>query len=114
MLHVLSWLFVYTLILAALAWSVRPVRGRKWFKIVCLPGTFIAASIQAAAAYLSVAVGFLIYPLRDGEPAFELERDRVPCLSGALFVLLTHAALYVLYLILVAELESGALLDIHS
>ncbi len=114
MLQILSWLLVYTLIQVALGWAVRPLRDRSWFKVLCLPGTLLAASIQSASAFLSVATNFRFSPFRDGEPAFELERDRVPCLSGALFVLLTHAALYVLYLILAAELESAALLDIHS
>src|SRR5688572_25977259 len=104
MFHLLSWLLVYTLILAALGWAVRPVRDRRWFKILLFPGTILASGIQAACALLSVATACRFSPIRDREPSFELERERVPCLGGALFVLLTHATLYFLYVILTLQL----------
>src|SRR5262245_1215023 len=113
MFHLLSWLLVYTLILAALGWAVQPVRDRKWFKVLLFPGTIVAAGIQAGCALLSVATACQFSPLLDGEASFELERERVPCLAGAVFVLLTHSTLYFLYVVLTLQFASSALLEAY-
>ncbi len=111
MFHVLSWLAVYSGLLFGLNRAVGPFRERRWFKVLFFPGTLLAALVQAVPARLCVAPSFEVSLLGEGRPAFDFKEGRVPCLGGALFLLLSQALLYTIWLILAGELDLVACLD---
>jgi len=113
MLDLIAWLGVYTLVLLALGRLARPWRERTWFKVLFFPGTILAAGVQVVAALLSVAGGARISPVGDKAPVFRFDQAKVPCLAGALFILLAHAFLYVIYLVAAAQVESAGLSNLH-
>ncbi len=111
MLHLITWLAIYALVLFALAPAVRSWRETRWFKWIFLPGTLLAVLIQAIAALLCVGRRFELSLWRSGRPAFRMHRENVPWVAGAVFVLLSHLAAYVLFLLAVARVEAIAELE---
>src|SRR5882672_227354 len=112
MFHVLSWLAIYTGFLFAMNRAAGPLRERRWFKILFLPGTLFATLFQAVPARLCVAPTFEVSPAGEGKPAFAFKKDgRVPCLAGALFLLMSQSLLYVVWLFLAEQLQLAGRLD---
>jgi hypothetical protein len=113
MIHILAWFAVYILILYWLGRVLAPWRERSWFKIAFLPGAMLAAVLQTASGLLCLGATCKISPVADRRPTFGLEGGKVPCLAGALFVLLSHFLFYVVFLIFVSQLEGRGLLNAH-
>ena len=112
MFHLLSWLAAYAAILFAMGRLAGGLRRRRWFKLAFFPGTLLAALVQAVPARLCVSPGFEVSPAAEGRPAFAFKEDaRIPCLGGALFLLLSQGLLYVVWLVLAGRLELAGRLD---
>jgi hypothetical protein len=112
MFHLLSWLAVYAAILFAMSRLAGGLRRRRWFKLAFLPGTLLAALVQAVPARLCVSPGFEVSPAAEGRPAFAFKDDaRVPCLGGALFLLLSQCVLYLAWSFAAGQLELPGRLD---
>ena len=110
MLLLLSWLFVYTWVLFALSRVASASRGRQWFKLLFLPGMFLAVVAQSMASRLTVACGYKVALFADKKPPFELEKKELPWLNGALFALVTHGILYVAFVTVALWMEARCLL----
>ncbi len=106
MLDIVAWLVVYALILFGVNWAAEPWRDRLWFKILFLPGTLLAVLVQVAGALLCVGSASRVNLFGDRRPAFAFEKERVPCLAGALFVVVSQTILYTIYLYAATTAES--------
>ncbi len=114
MLLLITWIVIYIFIVLALNKVVRPAQNRAWFKILFFPGTLLAAAVQAVAARLCVGSAYRISLIRDGKAAFEFEKKRLPLLSGALFLLVAHLIIYLLYMSGALFLDSRGVPGIYS
>ena len=114
MVALITWLVVYILILMTLREASRPFRNRTWFKVLFLPGTLLAVVVQSVAAYLALSPRVKVSLLGDRKPAFALQSEKLPCLSGALFVLVKHLLFYILVVVGLVQMESRGLLEIRS
>jgi hypothetical protein len=101
--HVVAWLAVYALILLGINWAVLGIRERRWFKALFLPGTSIAAGVQAVSAWLCLSLPFAVSISGGGKPAFELRPKRAPVLAGGLFLFVSQSILYAMHWIAVTQ-----------
>lgn len=111
MLHIVAWLAVYAVVLFVLGEAVRPYRKQRWFKVLFFPGVLIAVGVQAVASKLCVGGKLKFALLKSGEAALFMTKRDVPCLAGALFVLVSHALFYTLFFITVSRLENAVDFD---
>lgn len=112
MLHLITWLAIYFLLLFGLGRVIRDWRDRTWFKVLFLPGTLIAVLPQAVASLLCLGGACRVSPIGDRRPTFGVDDfSRIPSFAGALFVLLSHLLFYVLFLVGVILLQSGGHLN---
>ncbi len=106
MLDIFAWLLVYILILFGVNRAVEPWRDRLWFKIAFFPGTLLAVLVQAVGALLCVGSASRVNLFGDRRPAFAFEKERVPCLAGALFLIVSQTIFYAIYLYAATTAES--------
>ena len=108
---IVAWLAIYTVLIYVLGLVVRPWRDRSWFKALFLPGILVAIALQKVSAALCLGVPCTISPLEDGRPAFGFDARRVPCLAGALFILVCHFFIYVVFIFSASKLDSAGLVE---
>ena len=111
MLHILAWLAVLTVILFALGEAIRPFRTRHWFKLLFLPGVLLAIAVQGLAAGLCVEARFKSSPLQEGGAAFFMQKNDLPPLVGASFVLVSHTLIFAFFVGMVTLFDSVSALD---
>lgn len=111
MLHILAWLAILTVILFALGEAIRPFRTRHWFKLFFLPGVMLAIGIQGLAARLCVEARYKSAPLHEGEAAFFMQKNDLPPLVGASFVLVSHTLIFAFFVGMVTLFASVSALD---
>lgn len=113
MLSLVTWLAVYTLILYVIGQVVDPWKDRTFFKILFLPGTVLAMILLKLVAILCLGNRCSLSPIGDRCPTFEVDESNVPPLAGVLFILISHALLFVIFLGSATRLEGAGKLDAH-
>lgn len=111
MLHIIAWLGAYVAILLSLGRIAGRWREARWFKCAFFPATCIALGVQSFAAYLCIGGLVKTSPIRGGEPLFAVKRGQVPCFAGALFLVISHSLVYLLFVLTVGQLERMDLID---
>ncbi len=115
MLHLIFWLGVYSLLLLAIAQASGELDRSRVFKLAFFPATIVAVFVQIVAALLTVGRTYQISLFASGKPAFCLQpKKKVPILAGAVFVLVSHAALYALFLAFVTVGEREAQVEVRE
>ena len=113
MLHIITWVGVYAVLLLGPGVATRSWRGNTWFKAAFLPATTIAMAIQAAASYLCLGGPLRFAPLRNDCRLVSVENRRVPCLAGALYLFVSHIFFYVTFVIGAHTFETAGLINAH-
>ncbi len=109
MLHIVAWLGIYSAVLLCIGKLIGPWRDRRWFKVLFLPGTFLTVVVHTAASWLCIGGKIRSEPLRDACPVISVDRDKVPYFAGALFLLVSHALFYTVFVVAVYNLQTAGL-----
>lgn len=95
---IVVWLGIYVFLLWALRLVVGTWRDQLWFRCVFAPAMIVTALVLRPLGRLCFGKRSRVRPLESGVRAVAVEGERVPCLAGALWLVLTHLIVYILFI----------------